>query len=162
MSDRNPLSILRGTINKLALRAYNAEGLRDTDEIVDFVSDRVREQTGANITDLIVKAYVRKTISNRFEQTDFEGPPDLFHDLDYQFTFKRGGRSVQRALRDIELADIDTLTSRKKANIEAAQAALSDWRNAVSVVRPVMEAGNAKTWGEAVQWLERNGKLPRE
>jgi hypothetical protein len=109
---------------------------------------------------------IRDLLNNRFEQLDLFGDepkqPDLFYDLDYQYTFRENGKPVQCVLGDVDYRRGLTLLKRKEANLTAAHHARDDFVRVWSLVGPLLQANEGWVWRDAVNYLEEHGGIPDE
>lgn len=161
MSIRNPLTAIKNSINSALARAYYVKKLRDTDQTVDFIYKEITDLLHPNMFALMVKALIRDMITSRAEQTNFfSDQPDLFHDLDYQYAFRRNDKSVQCALGDFTLVEVLAVEQRKESHVVAANRELQRFRDHAAYIKPLLQANSDWRWRDAVAHLEKNGGLP--
>jgi hypothetical protein len=163
----NPLRVIRSRIVASFTRAYHVKKLRDTDAICGYVYRDVIESEG-KVSPVLVKqallTLIRDILTNRLEQMSaFDEPevhPDLFRDLDYQFTFREHGKPVQCVLGDVNYDRGLALLKRKESNITAAIHARDDFVRVWSLIGPLLRENRGWMWRDAVRYLESHGGIP--
>lgn len=167
MTSLNPLRIIKQRIKSAFNRAYFVKKLRDSDAILEEIYKQEIEGEGKispQVQKLAWKTLIRDLLTNRLEQLNVfdaeDKQPDLFRDLDYQFTFREHGNPVQCVLGDIDYQRGVALLKRKEANLTAAHHARDDYVRVWSLVGPLLQANEGWVWRDAVSHLEENGGIP--
>jgi hypothetical protein len=161
MSARSPLVIHRDRVRAGQSRAYHVKKIRGKREVaLDIYDGMGPEYFTPLLIKEIVLASIEQLMTNRIEQMEDGGQPDLFSDLDFMFSIRVGKKSALCELGDLGLEEIEQVTRQKKSNITAATNELDRWLRHCGVIRPLLESNPGWKWKDACAHLAASGGFP--
>lgn len=160
MANRNPLVVIKNLLRAARDKAYYVEGLRDDDEIARSQLAKVRATISEQFFDLMMVDWIKQLNKNRKENNELD--PDLFRD-DFAISIRDHKTKTTKIvmLRDIRTEeDVAKITTQKRSNKDAVDAAFVMWTKACAIIVPIMVRDSC-SWGEACDYLNKRGQLPR-
>jgi len=159
MSTRNPFRILKDQVRRAANKAMHVKKMTDPWEIGEFCLHEIDTMLSPRLRRQAYIALIVDLLTNRKEQTDFV-TPDFFHDLEYVFTVRRGGKSIAVECGNLDLDDIEQVTKQKENNILAATKERARWQRYCDVIVPLLQKNPKWHWRNACSWIESHGGFP--